>query len=96
MKRVDITDKLSFDENPCIVIHGKEIAVNADAKTVLEIMGAFQNKNDSEAALEAYRKLFSEKDRKTIEGLNIPWKDLEIIIDTAINLVTGNEESTGE
>lgn len=25
MKRVDITDKLSFDENPCIVIHGKEI-----------------------------------------------------------------------
>lgn len=43
-KVVDITDKLSFDENPKIKIKGVEYEVNADARTMLEIMGYFQAK----------------------------------------------------
>lgn len=38
-KTIDITDKLAFDENPKLVIKGKELEVNADATTVLKIMG---------------------------------------------------------
>ena len=37
-KRVDITDKLSFDGNPALVIQGKELEVNADAPTMLKVM----------------------------------------------------------
>ena len=38
-KVVDITDKLEFEENPKLVVKGKELEVNADATTVLKIMG---------------------------------------------------------
>ena len=40
-KIIDITEKLDFDTNPKIAIKGKEIEVNADAETVLKIMGEF-------------------------------------------------------
>ena len=42
-KRVDITEKLSFDENPCLVIKGKELEVNTDAPTMLKVMGIMSN-----------------------------------------------------
>lgn len=54
-KVVDITEKLSFDENPKLEIKGKQYEVKADAKTVLEIMGIFSNKNDVEAAVGCLR-----------------------------------------
>lgn len=95
-KIVDITEKLSFDENPFIAIRDKRYEVNADAKTVLEIMGTFQNKKQDEAMLFAYEKMFSEKDREAIESLKLPWKDFEVVIQTAVNLATGNEETEGE
>ena len=37
-KVVDITDKLSFDGNPTLVVKGKKLEVNADAPTVLKVM----------------------------------------------------------
>ena len=38
-RKVDITDKLTFDGNPFLVIKGKELEVNADAPTMLKVMG---------------------------------------------------------
>ena len=46
-KVVDITEKLSFDENPKIKIKGHEFEVNSDAKTMLEIMGLFSTDRKS-------------------------------------------------
>ena len=46
-KVIDITEKLDFDTNPKIAIKGKEIEVNADAETVLKIMGEFGDKDDA-------------------------------------------------
>ena len=37
-KIINITDKLSFDKNPVIVIRDTEIPVNDDAVTMLKIM----------------------------------------------------------
>lgn len=91
-KVVDITDKLSFDENPKIVIKGHECEVNADARTMLEIMGLFAGKSEAEATTEAYTKLFSEKDRKTIDKLKLPFKDFRKIIEISMNLIMGEEE----
>lgn len=38
-KCIDITEKLSFDKNPALIIKGRKFIVNADAGTMLEIMG---------------------------------------------------------
>ena len=92
-KRIDITDKLSFDENPVLVIKGEEITVNADASTVLEIM-RLSNKtmSESDAALEAYEKIFDEKARNRIDKMHLQFKDLEIVIQEAMSLIQGDED----
>ena len=95
-KIVDITEKLSFDTNPTLMIKGEGYEVNAEARTVLEIMGDFNNKSEMDAALSAYEKMFSERDRSRIDALKLPYKDLMIIIKTAISLVTGEDEDQGE
>ncbi len=91
-KVVDITEKLSFDENPKIMIKGEQYEVCADARTMLEIMGLFSTKSETQATIEAYTKLFDEKNRKKIDKLNLPFKDFIKIIEIAMNLVSGEEE----
>lgn len=92
VKVIDITDKLSFDENPKIMIKGEMFEVNAEAETMLRIVGAFSNKNNMEAALEAYNIMFNEKDRERIADLKLPFKDLMVIIESAMDLIQGEEE----
>ena len=94
-KVVDITDKLSFDENPKIRIKDEEFEVNADARTMLEIMGAFSSKDQATAAVEAYEKLYSEKDRKRIDRLKLPFKVFRKMIEESMDLIMG-EDSQGE
>lgn len=94
-KVVDITDKLSFDENPKLRIKDVEVTVNADAETMLRIMGAFGNESEMQASLKAYDLMFSEKDRKKINGLKLPAKSLMTLIQEAMNLVMG-EDDQGE
>lgn len=91
-KIIDITDRLTFDENPKIKIKNKVFEVNGDAKTMLEIMGDFGNKSEVEAALSAYERMFSEKDRKSIDNMKLPFRDLMTIITSAMNLIQGDEE----
>lgn len=89
-KIIDITDKLSFEENPQIVVKDKTFTVNADAETMLKIMGVFSEEGgEIEATLKAYNLLFSEKDRKTIAKMKLPFKDLLAIISAAMELVQG-------
>ena len=45
-KVVDITEKLGFEENPKLKVKDVELEVNADAKTVLQIMGIIGNGKD--------------------------------------------------
>ena len=91
-KVVDITDKLSFDENPKIKIKDMELEVNADATSMLKLMGALSTKSEAEATIEAYNLLFSEEDRAKIDSLKLPFKDLKTLIEASINLVTDEEE----
>lgn len=91
-KVVDITDKLSFDENPKLKIKGMIVTVNADAETMLKIMGAFGNESEMQASLKAYDLMFSEKDRKKINSLKLPAKSLMTLIQEAMNLVMGEDE----
>ena len=67
---VDITDKLSFDENPTLVVKGKKLEINADAPTLLKVMSLLGNKEPGiDEILGAYNLIFSEKAKKEIEAL---------------------------
>lgn len=92
-KIVDITEKLDFDTNPKLAIKGKEYEVNADAETVLKVMGTLSTKGATpEAILDMYQLIFSEKERKAITKLGLQFKDFKKVIESAINLIMGEDE----
>lgn len=95
-KKIDITEKLSFEENPKLIIKNEEFEVNSDAETMLLIMGDFSDKSNVEAALSAYERMFNEKDRKRISEMKLPFKDLMKIIEVGMNLIQGEEDEQGE
>ncbi|MCB7320777.1 hypothetical protein [Lacrimispora sp. 210928-DFI.3.58] len=98
-KRVDITDKLSFEGNPVLVIKGRELEVNADAPTMLKAMGLLSSDDPGMSEiLEAYGMLFSQSAKDEIENkLKLTFKDLVIVVQEAIQLIAGEEEgSQGE
>lgn len=96
-KIVDITDKLSFDTNPVLKVKGESIEVQSDAETMLKIMGLFGgDKGEVEAAVSAAKLIFSEKDQKKIAKMGLQMKDYMILIQEAMNLAMGEEESGGE
>ena len=53
-KIVDITEKLSFDENPVLKIKDVTVEVNSDAATVLKIMGIFSKGTSAKEVLAVY------------------------------------------
>ncbi|MEY8536444.1 hypothetical protein AALH30_23460 [Blautia pseudococcoides] len=94
-KIVDITDKLAFDENPKLVIKGKELEVNADAATVLKIMGILGDGDNVQPSdvVKMYELIFSDADRKKIDRMKLQFSDFQTLVFSAINLITGEEES---
>lgn len=94
-KVIDITDKLDFEGNPRIKIKNTEYEVQADAATVLKIMGIIgDNKEPSPKEIAKICELiFQESDRKKIEKLK--FKDYQVLVFTAMSLIIG-EESQGE
>ena len=95
-KAVDITEKLTFDENPKLLIKGKEIEVKADAPTVLKVMSLMSSDApDVKDVLSAYELILPDESRKRIESLNLSFADLMTVIQEAIQLIVG-ESVQGE
>lgn len=94
-KIVDITDKLEFDENPKLIIKDKELEVNADASTVLKIMGILGDGNNVQPddVVKMYELIFSDADRKKIDKMKLQFTDFQTLVFSAISLITGEEES---
>lgn len=98
-KIVDITERLNFEGNPKLKVKDTFLEINADAPTVLKIMGIMNTgeQNEMDGVLKAYELLFTEEAKKHIEELKLGFKDLMILIENAISLVTGAKEaSVGE
>ncbi len=90
-KVVDITDKLTFDGNPYLMIKGEKLEVNADAPTLLKVMGLFGNEQPGpKEIMDAYNLVFPEKSRKEIDKMKPMFSDLLIIIQEAVSLATGD------
>lgn len=96
-KVVDITDKLTFDGNPKLVIKSKELEVNADAPTMLKVMNFMTGDGvEIERVNEAYELIFPERSRKEIEKMKLSVNDWMIVVQEAMNLVIGEDDSRGE
>lgn len=105
-KKIDITDKLELDGNPCLVIQGEELEVNADAATMLKVMGMFANNQDdndqddvvkkTQATLNMYDLLFPEKSKKLIEKKKLSFTDLNRVIEAAVDLIAGSNGPAGK
>lgn len=96
-KVVDITDKLTFDGNPSLVIKGKKLEVNADAPTMLKIMNLMTNEGaEIEQIGEAYELVFPEKSRNVIDGMKLSIDDWTTVVMEAMELIMGEDGSRGE
>lgn len=98
-KVVDITEKLSFEENPKIKIKHITCEVNSDAPTMLKLMqviGDGDNVNPNDV-VKMYELIFNEAERKKIDKLKLQFKDFQEVVMVAMDLVIGgDEEEVGE
>ena len=96
-KVVDITDKLTFDGNPCLMINEEKLEVNADAPTMMKVINVTRNGGTSEENMnELYELVFPEKSRKVIDSLKLLVRDWMTVIQEAIKLITGDITGQGE
>ncbi len=98
-KIIDISDKLTFDENPKLLIKGKEIEINADAVTVLKVMGIVGDGENltPDEMLQSAALLFGAKSKKTIETFNLNFSDYITVIKESLQLAVGTgQETPGE
>lgn len=96
-KVINISDKLEFESNPIMQIGTLEVEVNADAETVLRLMGVLSGKGELEAVNEAMSLIFNQEDVKAIcalkkGGKKLSARSLMTIIQEAMNLVLGEDE----
>lgn len=99
-KIVNITEKLELDGNPFLLIKDEKLEVNADAATMLKLMGKYGEMEASEATpkdiLELYDLMFPKESQKKIEKLKLSFKDLTVLVKEAQKLITGEDEPEGE
>ena len=86
-----LSDKLKFNEPPQIQIKDKILTVNNSATTILELMDIVQNGGDLEGAKATMKLLFSDKDRKVIEKMNLSIEDFMTLATVAMDLALGND-----
>lgn len=96
-KVVDITNKLNFEENPKLVINGRQYEVNADAETMLRVMNAVESGDDTKV-IGAMSLLFKPKDLEAItrikkNGKKLSGNALITIMQAAMSLIMGEDES---
>lgn len=90
-KKLDITEKLNFEEQPALIIKGREIKVNNDAKSILKLIGILDDNNGTEIVTKGYGLIFAESEQKKIENLNLSMIDFTTVVKEAIALVINNE-----
>lgn len=95
-KIIDITDKLSFEDNPKLVIKGKELEVNADAPTMLKVMGLMGSDPGADEIIKTYELMFTGKAKKELESMKLSFHDLIIVVQEAVTLITGDDDNRGE
>lgn len=90
-KIYDITDKLSFEENPKLVIKGEELEVNTDAQTVLVLLNIVSNGGSADA-IEALREhVFTKESQKKLEAMKLNFDDYSTVVKAGLDLALGKD-----
>lgn len=89
-KRIDITDKLDFEEKPIIVIKGEEIKVNDEATTILQASQLMENFT-SDNIIKVYELLFDKSEREKIDKMKLSFRDFSKTIAEAAKLIAGDD-----
>ena len=92
MKKIDITDRLNFEENNCLIIKGKEIEVNSDAPSMLKVLQFMSGDAGAKEVNEAYETLFPAASREKLAKLKLSFDDLIVVIKAAVELITGEKQ----
>ncbi len=95
-KIIDITDKLSFENERSLVIKDQEIKLNADAPTVLKLMAAMSESDGPQQVLTMYTMIFPEESREIIDGMKLSFEDFKTVVMEAASLVVGGDGAAGE
>ena len=92
-KVIDITDKLTFEENPRIRVNGTEIELNADALNMVEIIKASENATAAEMAeLFLTKLLATAEDAEKVRALNLNFKGMRTLFTECIKIITGSDD----
>lgn len=92
MKKIDITDRLNFEENSCLIIKGKEIEVNSDAPSMLKVLQFMGGDAGAKEVNDAYETLFPQESREKLAKLKLSFDDLIVVIKAAVELITGDKQ----
>ena len=93
MATVDLTEKLGLAGRPTLKIKDVELTVNNSARNVLQLMKLVGDGDvDPTQILDAMEILFSREDLEKLDGLNLDFHDLTVVLQEAMNLVAGEVE----
>lgn len=95
---IDITSKLGFDENPKLKIKDEELELNADAESVLKIMG-YMGAGDSitpQDIEDAFQIVFTPDSYKKLKKMKLNFQDYQTVFQIAVDVITGTEEEDTE
>ncbi len=88
-RKIDITEKLKFEEKPQLTIKDVTVTINDEAETILKIIPLAETGSASDIA-KVLPMLLSEDDMKKIRALKLSFDDYFVFTREAISLVTEN------
>ena len=91
-----LTDKLKFNEPPKVEVKGKILTINNSAVNVLKLMDIVQTEGEVAGTKALIDLLFSPKDKKVIESLNLSMDDYTKFCEICMDLAVGNDPDSKE
>lgn len=97
-KVLDITDKLSFEDNPKIRIKDVELEIDASAENLLKVMAYASDSPTVNDITKMCDLIFTKESKKDLDSLKLNFSDYSNVVMMAIGLASGNseEENSGE
>ena len=89
-KIIDITNKLNFEEKPCIQIKGTVLAVNNDAPSMMKVMAILEDGTGKASDVrQLVDLLFDAPEHEKLDALKLPFPDYAKVIMQAAEFAAG-------
>ena len=92
MRKVDITEKLSFAQPPVLIVKGRELTIRNDAATVLKVMEVMSGNGGFSGVAQCFRLFFDDTAMEALDELKLGIPDLQTLVTEAMLLATGAQE----